>query len=76
MLYMCFISRRPLTYRVISCPLHQNFNVNSDVLDNKCYIPTGIKKYLLPKLPHLCYNYQSQEPNDKLVRMTQPVQSL
>ena len=27
--------------------------INSDVVDNKCYIPT--EKCLLPKLPHLGY---------------------
>ncbi len=47
-------------------------NINSDVVDNKCYIPTGYLSYLTFDTT----SYQSQEPNDKLVRMTQPVLSL
>ncbi len=43
--------------------------INSDVVDNKCYIPTGMN------LSYLTFSYQSQEPDDKLVRMTQPVLS-
>ncbi len=47
-----------------------------DVVDSKCYIPTGMKNACY--LSYLTYttSYQSQEPNDKLLRMTQPVLSL
>ncbi len=50
--------------------------INSDVVDNKCYIPTGMKSiYYLSYLTFDTTSYQSQVPNDKLVRMTQPVAS-
>ncbi len=54
---------------------------SSDVVDNKCYIPTGNSS----GMKNTCYlsyltfdttSYQSQELNDKLVRTTQPVLSL
>ncbi len=51
--------------------------INSDVVDNKCYIPTGTKNtFYLSYLTFDTTSYQSQEPKDKLVRMTQPVLSL
>ncbi len=43
--------------------------INSYVVDNKCYIPTGMKNTCY--LSYLTFNttsYQSQEPNDKRVR--------
>ncbi len=50
--------------------------INSDVVNNKCYIyiPTGMKNACYPTFDTT--SYQSQEPNDNLVRMTQPVLSL
>ncbi len=48
--------------------------INSDVVDNKCYIPTGMS--YLSYLTFDTTSYQSQEPKDKLVRMNQPVLSL
>ncbi len=51
--------------------------INSYLVDNKCYIPTGMKNACY--LSYLTFNttsYQSQEPKDKLVRMTQAVLSL
>ncbi len=51
--------------------------INSYVVDNKCYIPTGMKNACyLSYLTFDTTSYQSQEPKDKLVRMTQPVLSL
>ncbi len=51
--------------------------INSDVVDNKCYIPTGMKNACyLSYLTLDTTSYQSQGPNDNLVRMTQPVLSL
>ncbi len=43
--------------------------INSDVVDNKCYIPTGMKNTCyLSYLTFDTTSYQSQEPNDKRVR--------
>ncbi len=51
--------------------------INSDVVDNKCYIPTGMKNACyLSYLTFDTTSYQSQEPKDKLVPMSQPVLSL
>ncbi len=52
--------------------------INSYIVDNKCYIPTGMKNacYLSYLITFDTTSYQSQEPKDKLVRMTQPVLSL
>ncbi len=51
--------------------------INSDVVDNKCYIPTRMKNTCyLSYLTFDTTSYQSQEPNDKRVRMTQPVTKL
>ncbi len=42
--------------------------INSYVVDNKCYIPTGMKNACyLSYLTFDTTNYQSQEPKDKLV---------
>ncbi len=47
------------------------------IVDNKCYIPTGMKNACyLSYLTFDTTSYQSQELKDKLVRMTQPVLSL
>ncbi len=43
--------------------------INSYVVDNKCYIPTGMKNTCyLSYLTFDTTSYQSQEPNDKRVR--------
>ncbi len=47
------------------------------IVDNKCYIPTGMKNACyLSYLTFDTTSYQSQELKDKLVRMTQPALSL
>ncbi len=48
--------------------------INSNVVDNKCYIPTGMKNACyLSYLTFDTTSYESQEPNDNLVHNTQPV---